>query len=67
LEKQWKIYSNSNTKAIEELEQQLNVDGIIAKLLVQRNIFNYQEASDLEKQTQRHRRYSEPMVTDCAY
>jgi single-stranded-DNA-specific exonuclease len=46
LEKQWKIYSNSNTKAIEELEQQLNVDGIIAKLLVQRNIFNYQEAKD---------------------
>ena len=46
MEKQWKIYSNSNTKAIEELEQQLNVDGIIAKLLVQRNIFNYQEAKD---------------------
>ncbi|MEI8137550.1 MAG: hypothetical protein WCH21_09535 [Bacteroidota bacterium] len=46
MEKQWKIYTNSNTNAIEELEQQLNVDGIIAKLLVQRNINNYEEAKD---------------------
>ncbi len=46
MEKQWKIYNNSNTKAVEELQQQLNVDAIIAKLLVQRNISNFEEAKD---------------------
>ncbi len=46
MEKQWKIYDNSNTSAIDELQKQLNVDAIIAKLLVQRNIFNFEEAKD---------------------
>ena len=46
MEKQWKIHTNSNTKAVEELQQQLNVDAIIAKLLVQRNIFSFEEAKD---------------------
>ena len=46
MEKQWKIHTNSNTQAIEELQQQLNVDTIIAKLLVQRNIVNYTNAKD---------------------
>jgi len=46
LEKLWNINTNSNTNAIENLKQQLNVDDVIAKLLTQRNIFNYQEAKD---------------------
>jgi single-stranded-DNA-specific exonuclease len=46
LEKLWKINTNSNTNAIENLKQQLNIDDVIAKLLTQRNIFNYQEAKD---------------------
>ncbi len=46
MEKQWKIHNNSNTQAVEKLQQQLNVDAIIAKLLVQRNIFTFEEAKD---------------------
>jgi single-stranded-DNA-specific exonuclease len=46
LEKLWKINTNSNSNAIENLKQQLNVDDVIAKLLIQRNILNYQEAKD---------------------
>ncbi len=46
MEKLWNINTNSNTNAIENLKQQLNVDDVIAKLLTQRNIFNYQEAKD---------------------
>ncbi len=46
MEKLWKINTNSNTNAIENLKQQLNIDDVIAKLLTQRNIFNYQEAKD---------------------
>ena len=46
MEKLWKINTNSNSNAIENLKQQLNVDDVIAKLLIQRNILNYQEAKD---------------------
>lgn len=46
MEKLWKINTNSNSHAIENLKQQLNVDDVIAKLLIQRNILNYQEAKD---------------------
>ena len=54
MEKQWKIHSNENKQAIKELKQDLNVDEIIAKLLVQRNIFSYQEAKDFFRPELKH-------------
>ena len=46
MDKLWKINTTSNVSDIENLKQQLNVDDVIAKLLIQRHIFNYQEAKD---------------------
>ncbi|HWY11917.1 MAG TPA: single-stranded-DNA-specific exonuclease RecJ, partial [Bacteroidia bacterium] len=41
MEKRWNIRDNANSQAVAELQEQLNVDRIIASLLFQRNISSF--------------------------
>src|ERR1700740_2200383 len=44
LEKRWNIKDNGSNQTVSELQEQLNVDRIIASLLYQRNITSFEEA-----------------------
>ena len=44
MEKRWKIKAQADAGQVKQLSQQLNVSGIIANLLVQRGITNFEEA-----------------------
>lgn len=44
MEKRWNIKNNGSSQTVSQLQQHLNVDRIIAALLSQRNITNFEEA-----------------------
>lgn len=54
MERQWKIVANEESESADELQSQLNVDRVIARLLKLRKIFSYEDAKTFFRPDLKH-------------